>query len=244
MEKLQFDNKNFVLYAPDSLKHVFKDLESTLKETLEFYKKLFDVSDFRKVEIHYFDNKESFRNYVYELRGEKESLPKYAVGTGADGMIIAYIDPSIKEGTPIFRKRKCLAAHELFHIMYHELIIFKTRQEHFTWFDEGCAQFFSGEKDYELNEGFSEWFNKVKSETKVIPELNNLTHGDSFKNDEYNGYDLSLLAIKNLYDRLGFEGIRRMILNSSSILRNGERIIDESFLFYGITLGNNNKIRK
>ena len=108
---------------------------------------------FLEVEIHYFDNKESFRNYVYELRGEKESLPKYAVGTGADGMIIAYIDPSIKEGTPIFRKRKCLAAHELFHIMYHELIIFKTRQEYFTWFDEGCAQFFSGEKDYELNGG-------------------------------------------------------------------------------------------
>lgn len=244
MEKLQFDNNNFILYSPDSLKHVFKDLESTLKETLELYKKLFDVSDFRKVEIHYFDNKESFRNYVYELRGEKESLPKYAVGTGADGMIIAYIDPSIKEETPIFRKRKCLAAHELFHIMYHELIIFKTRQEHFTWFDEGCAQFFSGEKDYELNEGFEEWFSKVKEETKVIPKLNDLSHGEKFKTDDYNGYDLSLLAVKNLYDRFGYEYFKRTIANSINLLKNGDRIIDEAFLFYGIIYGKNNKTRK
>ena len=243
MEKIQFDNDNFILYAPDSLKHVYKNLESILAEKLELYKQLFDVDDFRKVEIHYFDNKEDFRNYVYELRGEKESLPKYAVGTGADGMVIAYIDPSIKEEDDIFKKRQCLASHELFHIMYHELVIFKTRQEHLTWFDEGCAQFFSGEKDYELNEGFSEWFKKVKSETKKIPELNNLTHGETFKNEDYNGYDLSLLAVKNIYDRLGFESFKRLIQNSSSITRRGDGIINESFIFYGMSLGQTNKIR-
>lgn len=236
MEKIQFDNKNFILYAPDSLNHIINDLDSNLTESLELYKKLFDVSEFRKVEIHYFDNKEAFRNYVYEIRGENESLPEYAVGTAADGMIIAYINPDIKEEDPLFRKRKCLAAHELFHIMYHELIIFKTRQEHFTWFDEGCAQFFSGEKDYELNEGFSEWFNKVKNEAKVIPKLNNLSHGSEFKTKDYNGYDLSLLAIKNLYDRLGFEGLKGIMSNSISILRNGDKIIEEAFLFYGISL--------
>lgn len=244
MEKMQFDNKDFVLYAPDSLKHVFKNLESTLEETKELYKRIFDVSDFRKIEIHYFDNKDAFRNYVYELRGEKESLPEYAVGTGADGMIIAYIDPSIKEETPIFRKRQCLAAHELFHIMYHELIVFKTRQEYFTWFDEGCAQFFSGEKDYELNEGFEEWFNKVKEETKVKPKLNDLTHGSEFKTKDYNGYDLSLLAVKNLYDRFGAEYFKRTIANSSNLLKNSDRIIEEAFLFYGIIYGKNNKLRK
>lgn len=242
MEKMQFDNKNFILYAPDSLKHVYKNLEEKLDESLNLYKELFDVDDFRKVEIHYFDNKEDFRNYVYELRGEKESLPKYAVGTGDDGMIIAYIDSNLKEEDPIFKKRQCLASHELFHIMYHELVIFKTRQEHFTWFDEGCAQFFSGEKDYELNKGFSEWFKKVKQETKIIPKLNNLSHGEEFKTDDYNGYDLSLLAVKNLYDRLGYECFKRIMTNSS-ILRNGDGIIEEAFLFYGIITGEN-KIRR
>lgn len=102
MEKIQFDNKNFILYAPDSLNHIINDLDSNLTESLELYKKLFDVSEFRKVEIHYFDNKEAFRNYVYEIRGETESLPEYAVGTAADGMIIAYINPDIKEEDPLY----------------------------------------------------------------------------------------------------------------------------------------------
>ena len=239
MEKKQFENNNFVLYAPDSLKHVFKDLEDILNNSLETYKKLFNVSNFRKVEIHYFDTKEDFRNFVYEIRGEKESLPEYAVGTGADGMISAYINSSIKEGDPIFNKRVHLASHELFHIMYHELVIFGKRQEHLTWFDEGCAQFFSGEKDYELNEGFNEWFNKVKSETKVIPELNKLSHGKSFKTTDYNGYNLSLLAVKNLYDVLGYDAFKELLTNSNSVIKYGYGILEDAFLFYDMELEDN-----
>ncbi|MBR3146053.1 MAG: hypothetical protein IKF47_02190 [Bacilli bacterium] len=103
---------------------------------------------------------------------------------------------------------------------------------------------FLGEKDYELNEGFEEWFSKVKEETKVIPKLNNLSHGEKFKTDDYNGYDLSLLAVKNLYDRFGYEYFKRTIANSINLLKNGDRIIDEAFLFYGIIYGKDNKTRK
>ena len=237
MEKKQFENNNFVLYAPDSLKHVFRDLEEILYETLEVYKDLFDVDDFRKVAIHYFDDRDKFKNYIYELRGEKVSLPKYAQGTFDRGMIIAYIDPNIKEGDSIFNKRKHMASHELFHIMYKELVINKTHQERMTWFDEGCAQFFSGEKEYELNDGFSEWFSKVKSDTKKIPDLNGLYHGDEFKTDDYNGYDLSLLAVKNLYERLGPVGFKRVFVDSNRIYDYGLDVLKQAFLFYSVQTG-------
>ena len=237
MEKKQFENNNFVLYAPDSLKHVFNNLEEVLYETLEVYKGLFDVDDFRQVQIHYFDDRDEFRNYVYELRGEKESLPKYAQGTFDKGMIIAYIDPNLKEVDPLFNKRVHMASHELFHIMYRELVINKTQQERITWFDEGCAQFFSGEREYEMNEGFSEWFSKVKSETKKIPDLNNLTHGAGFKTDDYNGYDLSLLAVKNLYERLGTVGFKRVFVDSNRIYDYGLDVLKQAFLFYSVQTG-------
>ena len=233
MENKQFENDNFVLYAPDSLSHVYENLESNLNDTLELYKKLFEVDSFRKVQINYFDNKDDFREFVSKIRGD-DSLPKYAVGTSSGGMISAYIDPSIKETDDIFNKRLHLAQHELFHIMYHELIVENNRKDYLTWFDEGCAQFFSGEKEYELNEGFNEWFNKVKSETNSIPKLNDLSHGDSFKTDDYNGYDLSLLAVKNLYDRLGFDEFKYLLTNGSRVKEYGDNLLDELFLFYGM----------
>ena len=239
MEKKQFENDNFVLYAPDSLKHIFRDLESILYDSLDKYKELFDVDSFRKVEIHYFDDKEDFREFVYKLKGD-DSLPKYSVGTSSCGVISAYIDSSIKEGDPIFNKRVHLASHELFHIMYHELVIFGKKREYLTWFDEGCAQFFSGEKEYELNEGFSEWFNKVKSETKVVPKLNNLSHGLGFKTDNYNGYDLSLLAVKNIYDVLGYDELKDL-LNEGNAYEYGYGILEDAFLFYDMEFGNRKK---
>ncbi len=237
--KKQFDNNNFELYAPDSLKHVYKDLEMILNESLELYKKIFDVEDFRKVTINYFDNIDDFKNFIYNMRGEKDSLPSYAVGTYDKGMINAYIDPSINESDPLFNKRVHMASHELFHIMYEELVFNKIRMEKLTWFNEGCAQFFSGEKEKELNDDFNDWYNNVRSNTKKIPELNNLSHGLDFKTDDYNGYDLSLLAVKNIYDRLGFDNFKLLIKDSNRILRYGYNVINQAFLFYDIELGNN-----
>ena len=81
MIKKQFENENFVLYSPDSLNYITRDMEYILNKSLEFYKELFDVKKFRKIQINYFDSKEEFRNYIYDLRGENKSLPEYATGT-------------------------------------------------------------------------------------------------------------------------------------------------------------------
>lgn len=234
MEKKQFENNNFILYAPDSLRHVYYDLEKILDSTLELYKKIFDVNNFRQVQINYFDDKEKFRNFIYDLRGEKDSLPDYAIGTYDNGMINAYIDPSITEEDEIFNKRVHLASHELFHIMYKELVFDKMNIKRIIWFDEGCAQFFSGEKEYEMNEGFFTWYKGMRDTINNVENINNLSHGSNFKNDLYNGYDISLLAVKNIYERIGLDGIRSLLRNSNKILEYGENVLESANLFYDI----------
>ena len=61
----QFDNDNFVLYAPDSLNYITKDVEDILNKSFELYKSFFNIDSFRKVQINYFDDIEEFRNYIY-----------------------------------------------------------------------------------------------------------------------------------------------------------------------------------
>lgn len=232
MQKKQFENKNFVLYAPDSLNYITNDLEYILNESLELYKNIFDVERFRKIQINYFDNLVNFRSFIYELRGEKKSLPKYAKGTFDNGMINAFIEPNIIEGTPLFNHRKYNASHELFHIMYQELVWGKNNNERIVWFDEGMAQFFSDENKKEMTLDFSNWFNRVKNNTIIIPNLNELNHGNGFETGEYSGYNLSLLAVKYLYDQLGINEFKKLIPDNEKIIELGSTIIKRAFDYY------------
>lgn len=233
MEKIQVNNDAFILYSPDSLKFITDNMGKILETRIEFYKKLFDIEEFRKVQINYFDNIDSFKNFIYDLRGEKESLPKYAAGTFDKGMINAFINPNIISKSPLYYKKQYMAAHELFHIMYKELISDKENKQRIVWFDEGMAQLFSGEKQdicYEQN--FEKWYENLKNSTKEIPNLNNLNHGDSFVNDNYNGYNLSFLAVKYLYDNLGINEFKTIMHDNDKISSYGDNIIDEAMNYY------------
>ena len=233
MEKKQFENNNFILYSPDSLNYITNDLEETLNKTLNNYKELFNIKEYRKVQINYFDNIDNFRNYIYELRGEKESLPEYAKGTFDKGMINAYIEPNIVVGSEMYTRKKYMAAHELFHIMYRELVWEKNKEERIVWFDEGMANYFSNENEEVLNNDFDNWFNYVLNQTKLIPNLNELEHGDSFMNENYNGYNLSLLTVKYLYEvKLGKEEFIKLIHDNKKILEYGKTILKEAINYY------------
>ena len=65
MEKLQFENEQFILYSPDSLKYITDNMQNILTKSFEYYKILFDVDTFRKFQINYFDDIEKFRNYIF-----------------------------------------------------------------------------------------------------------------------------------------------------------------------------------
>ena len=230
MEKKQFENDQFIIYSPDNLKYITDNMPEILTKTFKNYKKLFDIKKFRKVQINYFNDKEKFRNYIYDLRGEKESLPQYATGTFDNGMINSYIKSNIDINSPIYHKVLYMASHELFHIMYQELIL---KKERIIWFDEGMAQFFSGENDYILKENnFYNWFNYVLNNTHEIPNLNELKHGSSFENDKYSGYKLSLLSIKYLYETLGLKKIKELMHNNDKIIEYGKTIAQDSIKYY------------
>lgn len=55
-------------------------------------------------------------------------------------------------GSHLYNRRLYMASHELFHIMYKELIWEKENKIRIIWFDEGMAQFFSGEYNNELSD--------------------------------------------------------------------------------------------
>ena len=229
----QFENDNFVLYAPDSLNYITNDMEKILNNKLDEYKEIFGIDNFRKVTINYFDDLEEFRKYIIELRnGNKDSIPDYCKATFDQGMINAYIEPDLEEGSPKFFQRKDNAPHELFHIMYKELVWQKNNLKRITWFDEGMAQYFSKSKIEGLSDDFTSWFNRVRHDTKVIPNMNELEHGDMFENDNYSGYDLSLLAIKYLNDTLGSDEFKKLIYDNDRVIRLGNSIIEEAFSFY------------
>lgn len=227
MIKVQKETGEYILYSPDSLKYITDKMDAILDSSIAIYKKLFDIERFRKVQINYFDNIDDFRGYIYHLRGEKESLPSYAKGTFDEGMINAFIEPNWLVGSPMYIKKLYLVSHELFHIMYQELVWNKENKPRIVWFDEGMAQYFSGEYNYDLsNENFENWFKTVIKNTKMFPNLN------EFETENYSGYRLSLLAVKYLYDKLSIEEFKKLMHNTDGILRYGSTVLNDAISYY------------
>ena len=211
----------------DSLQELAEATIELLQRKIIEYKNLFNIEFDEQIIVNYFDNLEEFREFIYKIRGERESLPKYAQGTYDEGMVNAYIE-SDKQ-----LKKLYTASHELFHIIYMKCILKDDYSKRIVWYDEGMAQFMSGEKDKIADEdAFKKFFLRVKEDTKEIPNINDLEHGDSFYNDKYNGYDLSYLSIKYLNDILNPEKFVKLMSDFSSIKKYGDDIVTKMFSYY------------
>ena len=62
--------------------------------------------------------------------------------------------------------------------------------------------------------------------------MNNLKHGNSFINDNYNGYDLSYLSIRYLSEILSIEQFKNLMSDFSTINEFGDNIIQKMFNYY------------
>ena len=236
-------NKAYILNAPQSLKYITDNMHDILNDKIEQYKKIFKIKQLNPIQINYFDNLEEFRNFIYKIRGEKESLPEYATGTYDNGMINAFIKPNIDINSNDYKIKLYLANHELFHILYMQYILKNDYQKRIVWYDEGMAQFISGEKDkYADEEKFKRFYLKVKGNTKIIPNLNNLKHGSSFCNDEYNGYDLSYLSVRYLNEILNSEDFKKLMSDFSTIKEYGNNLIYRMFDYYDLKFECNKRI--
>ena len=233
MEKLQYECNEYKLYSPDSLKYITDNMHNILLSKISEYKKLFNINHLEQIQINYFDDLNKFREFIYEIRGEKESLPEYARGTYDNGMINAYMPTNLNVDSQEYKYKLYNATHELFHIMYMKYILKNDYSKRIVWYDEGMAQYFSGENDYLLNEEkFKKYYLHVKENTKITPEINSLEHGNSFCNDNYDGYDLSYLAVRYLHDTLNKNDFKELMSNFDLIKKYGQTIINDMFLYY------------
>lgn len=217
----------------ESLEDLAQATLSLLEKKIIEYNTFFDISIQEKIIVNYFDTVEEFREFIYEIRGESNSLPEYARGTYDDGMVNACVNPKFQ------LKRLYTASHELFHILYMKYILNNDYSKRIVWYDEGMAQFMSGEKDSLKDDSvFKDFYMKVKEATKVIPQMNTLEHGNSFVNEDYNGYDLSYLSIKYLSEVLSAEQFKDLMSDFKKISQLGNNIIHKMFSCYDEKLEN------
>lgn len=217
----------------ESLEDLAQATLSLLDKKIIEYSIFFGVNIEEKINVNYFDTIEEFREFIYEIRGERDSLPEYAKGTYDNEMVNAFVNPKFQ------LKRLYTASHELFHILYMKYILNNDYSKRIVWYDEGMAQFMSGEKG-SLNDDnvFKNFYMKVKEETKVIPQMNTLEHGNSFDNEDYNGYDLSYLSIKYISEVLSTEQFKDLMSDFEKISQLGNNIINNMFSYYDEKLEN------
>lgn len=225
MEKKLETNLCKINYS-ESLEDLAEATISLLNQKIKEFNSFFDISNNEQIVVNYFDNIEEFREFVYSLRGRRDSLPEYARGTFDKGMINACVN------TKFQLKRLYTASHELFHILYMKYILNNDSSKRIVWYDEGMAQFMSGEKDYLTEDAFKEFYFNVREKTKTIPQMNSLKHGKSFVNEDYNGYDLSYLSIKYLSEILSDIEFKNLMSDFSKITQLGNNIINEMFSHY------------
>lgn len=198
-----------------------------LNNKMNEYVQLFNIEKIDPITVNYFDDLEKFREFIYQLRGENSSLPEYARGTYDNGMINVCVDPK-KQMDSIYT-----ASHELFHILYMKYILKENYNNRIVWYDEGMAQYFSGEKQkLDQEQLFIDFYIKVKENTKIIPNMNEITHGKSFYNDSYNGYDLSYLSIKYLSEIMSLEGFKKLMSDFNQIKMLGDSVVDDMFDYF------------
>lgn len=211
----------------ESLEELAEATVQLLDKKITEYSLFFNISLSEQIVVNYFDNVEEFREFIYEIRDERDSLPEYARGTYDNGMVNACVSPESQ------LERLYTASHELFHILYMKYILNDDYSKRIVWYDEGMAQFMSGEKDpLNNNDVFKEFYSRVRKETKIIPQLNKLEHGNSFINENYNGYDLSYLSIKYLSEVLSYAQFKDLMSNFSKLNKLGDDIVQKMFSYY------------
>lgn len=224
--KKTLENDLRVVEYSESLESLAVQTMKLLLRKIPEYEKFFHVKLKDKVKANYFDNLQEFRYFIHNIRNN-DSLPEYATGTYDKDMINAYIEPEDQN------RRVFTASHELFHILFKKYVLEENNFDRIVWYDEGMAQYMSGEKDRTKDEeSFKQFYLKVKKETRVIPELGSLIHGKKFFNENYNGYNLSYIAIRYLKEILNPNEFKNLMYNPEKIKEYGKRIVINSFNYY------------
>ena len=128
--------------------------------------------------------------------------------------------------------------HELTHHLYKYYVYGKDKKR-ITWVDEGIAQYISGQKEELLDDNTYNDF--LKDNLKDIDqlELNKLNHDDrSF--GKKNGYNLSYIAIRYLFETNKHKDFIDIISDYDVLIKIGDSVLKGACSYYDI---NGNKCR-
>lgn len=252
MEKI-FENSELLIYSTPSL-DIINDsiIEHTLKK-MDEYRRIFKREKLDKCTIILYDDLEEYRSDARRIR--KCEPAEYSRGwfNSRDRVSYCCFDlERLKEGkNNIQYWDNCISSssHELFHFYYR---IYYYGNHRITWFDEGMAQYLSGETASYSNNTWYNVFKRFIENYKPINNLNDRVNGNSSIPDElifkranvFDGYTAGLLAIKYLFDTKGEEYVFDLMFDNTRILEEGEDILDRMITYYKEIYSDKPQIKK
>lgn len=154
---------------------------------------------------------------------EKTDFSGYFNDTGA----IAYINENGK-----YTKEYLFKAlmHEITHYFY-KYYVYGQDKKRIVWVDEGLAQLVSGQKDYLNDKSIFVDFLNANLKESIDLNLNLLNHDDrSFGNN--NGYKLSYIAIRYLFDTNEKNDFLNIIKDEKLLTGVGNNVLRDAWNYY------------
>ena len=216
-----YDDSNFIINYQDNLEKLVTNFVSYYKNNINELLKKFYLDSINKMEIRLFSDKSLLGDIPYKL-GD-------FAGFFNDKGVNCYININGNKSESYIIKA---IMHEIVHHIYR-FYIEEEVDSRIIWFDEGLAMNFSLQNDkYNDEDTFKEFLNNKIFSIKNIPCINDLNHGKSFVNENYNGYDLSYLVVRYLIENNSQEDFY-LIMKSKNKIRNiGENILEIAIGYY------------
>ena len=216
-----YDDSNFVINYQDNLEKLVTNFVCYYKNNINELFKKFYLESINKMEIRLFSDKDLLSDIPYKL-GD-------FAGFFNNNGVNCYININGKKSEDDIIKA---IMHEIVHHIYRFYIESDTSNR-IIWFDEGLAINFSLQNDkYNDGNNFKGFLDDKIFSIKNIPCINDLNHGKSFVNENYNGYDLSYLVVRYLIENNSDEDFYLIMKSKKTIKDIGENILNIAISYY------------
>lgn len=232
-----YNGDDFKLISTDKLNGFNGEFINYTKQKLGEYKNLFEVDKLDKLEFIIFDSLEEYQEDYRKRLGIEP--PSYSRGNFNANTVRMVIDQPTIPGTEYFYRARATGAHEAFHIYYRNLF-YKKPNDRIVWFDEGMAQYFSGQRSHMDDKSFVKYYSTFRKDYKTVTNLNERIQGNMQVPDDrifsrkgvINGYPLSYLAIRYLVETEGIEYLKTVMKDKNKILELGNNIQSQLLTYY------------
>ena len=235
LEVIYDDDEIRIITKPDEAKTEYHEsLVSSVKEKIEEYKNIFNIDKIDKMTcVIYHDYEEYKTDYREAFKSEP---PVYSRGWFSAGLNTSFILKNFKEyDAKAGRNTACTFLHEIFHILYKNYV-YKDTDKRIVWFDEGLAQFFSGEAEFRP---VLKQFRDNRDYLRVDNINERIQGNDSVpdnliftRKNVFEGYTISYLTIEYLNETKGLDYIIDLMKDNEAILKLGNSDIFDEVIAY------------